>query len=240
MLSDRWGLLTWNVDNKRRRIKGPLLCKSHFLVVFEPSKCFQPISEEKVPFGGGGLSLVSLLSLSVVWRHSLGALCDITNGSQAQLCWFLLQVGSGVASCGQLLAPPSVFWKVLIQLDKDFFTVKSVTVFPPSGGGSSCCDATKSPWRRKKRQSWAFVNETATEFCNKTKELNFLLDGSQGCLMLTRRVFVVVLSSCSIAFRSHCADCHSSMVTGRLTDETRSKNPECSLCSLRREQSQTS
>lgn len=110
-------------------LKVPYYAKATSWLSSNPQTVSQPISEEKVPFGGGGLSLVSLLSLSVVWRHSLGALCDITKVSQAQLCWFLLQVGSGVASRGQLLAPPSVFWKVLIQLDKDFFTVNSQLLY---------------------------------------------------------------------------------------------------------------
>lgn len=72
--------------NKKRRIKGPFICKTHFLIVFEPSNCLQPVSElptgEKVP---------------VQWP-----------GSQTHLHWFLLQVGS-VTCCEQVLAPPS--WK---------------------------------------------------------------------------------------------------------------------------------
>lgn len=50
-------------------------------------------------------------------------------------------------------------------------------------------------------------------------------------------LFCSFLVGCSMAFSSHCADCQWSVVTGRLT--RRDGNPECSLYSWCREQSQT-
>lgn len=53
-------------QTEKRRIKGLLLCKTHVLVVFEPSNCLQPVSElrtkGKVPFVASLASFTSVLT----------------------------------------------------------------------------------------------------------------------------------------------------------------------------------